>query len=275
MNIVEQFERIKFWLDVVASPRFDISQIENALNDALFSVVDSKYESSQKQLSQDSFQRTQKIRDQLSKLISTPADWLAGGTADVEAFQNTYTVNLIGEPKYRYLLCVRAKSAFSGDIFNIWPLTYNRKNLITDNPYRKPRATFFGKWYYIEKGTDLIIYSPTGETTITVEVYYLKDPEKARWGHEYTSTKNFTQGNIVIPLNEVVYATQTYKLGQQFTIAATPVAITSGKVLFDHEETDLNHQIHESICRVATLNLLLTTRETDKYKELKEKMMIS
>lgn len=275
MNIVEQFERIKFWLDVVASPRFDISVIENALNDAIFSVTDSKYESSQKQLSQDSFQRTQKVRDQLSNLIATPQGWLAGGTAVIDAFQNTYTISLRSEEKYRYLLCARAKSAFSGETFNLWPLTYNRKNLISSNPFRKPRSTFFGKWYYIEKGTDIIIYTSVGETNITVEVYYLKDPNKSRWGHEYTSTKNFVQGNVVIPLNEVVYATQTYKLGQQFTIAANPLAITSGKVLFDHEETDLNQQTHEGVCRLAALNLLLTTKEADKYKELKEKMMVS
>ena len=275
MNIVEQFERIKFWLDVVASPRFDISVIENALNDAIFSVTDSKYESSQKQLSQDSFQRTQKIRDQLSNIIATPEGWLPGGTAVVDAFQNTYTVSLKGEEQYRYLLCARAKSAFSGDIFNLWPLTYNRKNMVSNNPYRKPRSTFFGKWYYIEQGTDLVIYTPTKETNITVEIYYLKNPNKARWGKEYDSTKNFVQGNVVIPLNEVVYSSQTYKMGQQFTIAATPVTIPSGKVLFDHEETDLNQQTHEGVCRVAALNLLLTTRETDKYKELKEKMMVS
>jgi len=275
MNIVEQFERIKFWLDVVASPRFDISVIENALNDALFSVTDSKYESSQKQLSQDSFQRTQKVRDQLSNLVATPEGWIDGGAAVVEPFQNTYTVSLTSEEKYRYLLCARGKSVLTTNIFNLWPLTYNRKNMVTNNPYRKPRSTFFGKWYYIEKGSDLIIYTPTTETTITVEVYYLKNPDKARWGNEYTSAKQFIQGNVVIPLETTVYGNQTYKLGQNFTIASTPLTITSGKVLFDHEETDLNQQTHEAVCRIAALNLLLTTRETDKYKELKEKMMIS
>lgn len=275
MNIVEQFERIKFWLDVVASPRFDISVIENALNDAIFSVTDSKYESSQKQLSQDSFQRTQKVRDQLSNLVTTPLEWLSGGAAVVDTFQNTYTVSLRSEEEYRYLLCARARSAFSSEIFNLWPLTYNRKNLISSNPFRKPRSTFFGKWYYIEQGSDLVIYTPIRETNITVELFYLKNPNKARWGNEYTSTKNFTQGDIVIPLNTVVYATQTYKLGQQFTIAANPLAVTSGKVLFDHEETDLNQQTHEGVCRITALNLLITTREADKYKELKEKMMLS
>src|SRR5664279_3985569 len=173
MNIVEQFERIKFWLDVVASPRFDVSQIENALNDAIYSVTDSKYDSSQKQLSQDSFQRTQKVRDELSNLISTPAGWIDGGSPVVDDFQNTFTIELKTETKYRYLLCARAKNS-TGTIFNLWPLTYNRKNILPNNPFRKPRSTFFGKWYYIEKGSTLIIYTPTTEANITVEVYYLK-----------------------------------------------------------------------------------------------------
>ena len=274
MNIVEQFERIKFWLDVVASPRFDVSQIENALNDAIYSVTDSKYDSSQKQLSQDSFQRTQKVRDELSNLISTPAGWIDGGSPVVDDFQNTFTIELKTETKYRYLLCARAKNS-TGTIFNLWPLTYNRKNILPNNPFRKPRSTFFGKWYYIEKGSTLIIYTPTTEANITVEVYYLKDPNKARWGNTYTSSKSFIQGNVVIPLDTVEYGNQTYKRGQDFIIAASPFTITSGSVLFDHEETDLNKQTHEGVCRIAALNLLLTTKETDKYKELKEKMMLS
>lgn len=280
MNIVEQFERIKFWLDIVASPRFDVTQVENAINDAAYQLVDTKYNSAPKQMSMDSFQRTQKVRDQLSNLVGKPQNLLSGGSPIVENGINRFTVSLITETRYRYLLSLRVIDSNS----NYYPgfeTTYNGKNLMSSSPYRRPRSTFFGKVYYNEEGystteksSRINIYTPLSITQISVELFYLKNPIQAKWGNEYTNSKQFVAGNIVIPTSTTVYLNQTYLLGQQFAIASTPLNIASGTVLFDHIETDLNVQLHESLCRMAALNLLLTTRDIDRHKELKERMML-
>lgn len=277
MNIIELHERTRFWLDLVGSARFESSDIDNGLNIAQNSIVEEKYNSSQKREDLDSFQRTQKLRDELSSLVifkqfSGANLTNSAGIPDYES-SKTCLVKISSYPaSYKYLLCI---AVCDDDTvkhkYNCWPITYDRINIIKDNPFRKVRLTPIPKFYYIESSAGVTIYHLMATNAKYVDIYYLSNPIQMRYGIEYDSTHVFDIGNIIIVVSDmVVYNATTYQRGDKITIVPGVLQITSGTVVYDYIETNIPLTLHELISRKAAINCLLTIKEFDKAKSLIE-----
>ena len=69
MKIVQLHERVRFWVDVVASTRFESEDLDNAINVAIDNKVRESYDQSRPMNRSDAFQRVQRIRDELGPLV--------------------------------------------------------------------------------------------------------------------------------------------------------------------------------------------------------------
>jgi hypothetical protein len=272
MNIVQLHEGVRFWLDLVGSSRFDPSDIDNALNFAAHDLVFDKYEGAKKSVEGDSFQRTQKVRDELSDLVMIADTNLPGSITIVETPDNTLIPVVSFPDGYHYLLCLAIYDA-AGKRHNCWPLTYDRKNVIDRNPYRRPRIYPMSKQYYNEGYDGINITHVFPDTPSRVVFYYLSHPIPFNYGISRDSTYSFIVNENVIATEDTVYAGTTYLLGTKFAVLAG-TSLTSGKIIDTFTESNLNEQLHEDLTQKAAINLLLTIKEFDKAKALYEQFVI-
>lgn len=269
MNIVQLHERVKFWIDTVASTRFDSLDIDNGLNTAIDNKVLESYDQNRPMNKSDAFQRTQRLRDILGPLV-------AKATKDTSGFGLVGATNLItiaSTSNYQFLVSLGIKVGTI--VYDCFPLTYDRKTVLAKNPYRKPRIAPNVKMYYNEiEGNLEITHAFSGQLT-DFELYYIKTPALVNYGIEYTSAHTFANGNIVIAVEQTVYAGVTYKIGEKFTIANPNLSITSGLVVYSFTECDLRSSSHEEIARRAAINCLMTAGQSEKAKLLREEITAS
>lgn len=265
MNIVQIHERTRFWLDRVATARFDSFDIDNALNIALNDLVDAKYNGS-KLNPGDSFQKTQKIRDDLSSIVKIGE---SGSTITISNSTGSTLITKAGLPAdFRYLLCIAFYETATIK-HNCWPLSYDRENVVEPNPYRRVRTGPFPKLYYNESNLGIKITHPFSGNPNKVVIYYLANPVQYSYGIERLPAFTFTVNptSVIVTSETVVYNAVTYLLGTKFNITS-PASFTSGTVISDFTESDINVNLHEQIARRAAINALITIGEREKSLDL-------
>jgi hypothetical protein len=261
MNIVQLHERIRFWSDRVATARFEPSDLDRSLNIALGDIIEEKYAGS-KLLPKDSFQRTQKIRDELSNIVKTSNPAMSLSTGKITILKASLPND------YKYLLAIAMYDSTSVR-HNCVPQTYDRENVTIPNPYRRVRTGPFAKVYYNELSTGIIITHAFTANPSLVTIYYLAEPISFYYGVEYITGHDFTEADVVIAVSdEVVYNGITYYVGDAITIVAGHLQVTSGTVVFGYTLSDINTTLHETIARRAAINCLITIGEQAKTTEL-------
>jgi hypothetical protein len=270
MNIVQLHERVRFWTDTVGSARFDSVDIDNAVNTAMNDIIDERYMPGRK-LSQNShFQRTQRVRDELSELVRE-SDSSNPGNILFQVYSSYALIPKSSFPSdYKYLLAIATYDA-TGKKYNCWPITYDRINVVSDNPYRRPRTFPNVKQYYNESVSGIKITSTLGATAVKAVIHYLSQATQWKYGIEYDSSHSFASGRTVIVTSEsAVYNGVTYLLGSTITIAAPFLQITSGTVIDFYVNSNIGLALHEEIARKGAVNALLSIKEFDKAKALTE-----
>lgn len=260
MNIIQIHERVRFWLDSVGSARFDTFDIDIALNTSMNKLIEDRYEESRMNRG-DSFQQTQKVRDELSNIVKKVEITTTNSTgislvpiADIPA-------------GYNYLLALGIKGTIT---YPCTPTTYDLLNTLQSNPYRRVRQKLFPKIYYIESNEGITVHHIMPGITKAV-LHYLTSAVQWRYGIDYTSSKSFTVGDKVIVNSDIVtYNGVTYYRGDQITIVTGHLSITLGTVNFDYVSSDINANLHEEIARMAAVHALISIREVDKAKILIE-----
>jgi hypothetical protein len=280
MNIVQIHERIRFWLDIVGSSRFEASDIDVAMNTSQHDMVEERYEASKKMGTGDSFQKTQKLRDELKTLVvynDTDTDLVLSSSSHIPAGDTTRhaLITAASFPEdYKYLLCVAFRDDSTAKAkYNCWPLTYNRQNLLNRNPFRRVRYAPFSKQYFIESNEGIMIYHalPSSLDISRIEIFYLKEPIFWHYGIEKTLADTLVVASVVIVVSETaVYNGTTYLRGDEITIVAGHTNITSGTVLDNYTTSDITSVLHEDIARNSAIDLLISIRDFDKVKMLKE-----
>ena len=269
MNIVQLHDRVRFWTDTVGSARFDADDIDQSINNTIKEIVDEKYDHSKLNHNQDSFQRTQRIRDELSN-ITKELD--TDGSLNMTNNDDHVLVDTFPD-NYRFLLAIALYVGSSK--YNCWPLTYDRKNTIDLNPYRRVRNGIFTKCYYIEYDQGIKIYHPFSSSSPTkIEIAYLSDPIDVSFGTEVGPSG-------VVGLNTPVIASQTptsydgteYKSGDEFTTNGVTDTIDYGNVVKDFTDPNINGFLHEEVAKRAAANCLLTAGDFDKYKAFKAEVL--
>jgi len=259
MNIVELHERVRFWMDKSGSnPRFDNEDIDNSLQEAIESLIDDRYSQFLNKYAFGSFQFDQSIRDELWPLIAK-----ADNSDGLNVSSDSFTYTTITD--YRHMVSIRVQ-VDNGDIhtenkwYNTYPLTYNQKNVIDENPFRKPSLENFPYIYYIESENRKIdIILPYEESISNAEVYYLKNPVSINFGIEKDSSDTLSAGQDCIVVDQgTVYDGTEYKIGDTFTVNSGVTSITSGKVTINFVNTELPVKLHKDICKLAAENLYLS-----------------
>jgi len=269
MNIVQLHDRVRFWIDTVASARFESSDIDQAINNAVREIADEKYDHSRLNHHGDSFQKTQRVRDELSDLvIGLDTD----GTLTLGNFAGHVLVSTF-PATYKYLLAI---ALYVGDtMYPCWPLTYDRKNIIEDNPFRRVQSTPKAKLYYIEKASGIVIYHPFATAAPTkVEIFYLKDPVDVFYGYEKgpSDTIGFNTP-MICSLSPTDYDGTEYVSGTALTTDGVTDVITYGLAVVDFVDPDINGFLHEEVARKAAMGCLLSAGNLDKYKVLKAEIL--
>lgn len=274
MNIVQLHERVRFWVDIVSSTRFESEDIDNALNAAIDNKVRESYDQNLPLNRSDAFQRTQRIRDELGPLVKS----LDGDELSVVG--HLISLSASDELNFRYLLSLKIQFESASGVIGwqpCFPITYDRKNIISRNPFRRVRSTPNTKIYYIEEnGSWRIISSITSYYDIdAVEFFYLSNPAIVNYGIEYDEDKLFTNGNVLYVVEETVYNSVTYKIGSKIIVTGGILSITSGLVVFNYVDCDLRASAHEEISRRAAINCLFTANETAKANSLMQEIIAS
>jgi hypothetical protein len=268
MNVVELHERVRFWTDIVQSARFEASDIDHALNTAMNDIVEQKYYSTKKGKG-DSFQRTQKIRDELQSLVkvkvfetTAPADILVNFSGYSIIDYSLYPTD------YKYLLCISIFKDLTQ--YNCWPISYDRVNSFPLNPYRRVRLSPFPKAYYNE-GSEGIRITHAITSPTKAEYYYLAQAIQWYYGEEYTSTDIFTDlQNFIVTSDTAEYDGVVYKRGTTVEAVDPVLNLTSGTAVVNFVNSDINTNLHEMIARQAAINLMITIQKFDQAKAIIE-----
>ncbi len=266
MNIVQLHERVRFWVDAVASTRFEIADINNAINAAVESKTLETYEQMLPMNRSDSFQRTQKAREILAPLIRKADKDLTG----FGITGNKITINIA--ENYPYSMLVSLKVTINGTEYDCEPLTYDRKNRNSRNPFRRPRLTPSAKVYYIEEENGINIIHSHSSAITNFELYFIRKPGWVGYGIEYDHTATFAIGNRLLVLADTIYNGNMYLLGNEIIIVPGHLSITSGLVTFGYIECPLPAFTHEEIARRAAINCLMSAGQADKAKLIREEI---
>jgi hypothetical protein len=261
MNIVQLHEQVRYWLDIVTFPRVSSTDIDNALNISTENLITEKYDQTRLNHRGDSFQRTQRIRDELKPLVKGD-NWNIATLA---------IANAQFPADYRYLLALKIKDDV-GVYHNCYPMTYDEEFIVSRNPFRKAKSGAFERYYYNEYSEGIRLLIPVGVTLGTTDaawVFYLANPAIIVYGVEYDSGHTFAEGNIVYAVTETVYDSVTYPIGSAITIVAGHLTITSGTVVFGYTNSNLPVSLHNEIAKMAAANICEITGAYEKSKTIK------
>lgn len=272
MNVVQLHERVLFWLDRVGSPRFEHSDIDNALNIAMNDIVDEKYSPTRLARSGDSFQRSQRTRDSLSSIVKE-SDSSVAGQITLSHYSGYSIIPVASFPgDYKYLLAIALYDS-SGNKHNCWPITYDRINVIDRNPFRRPRLAPISKQYYNESDIGIKLLHVIVPAPSKAVINYLSTPIQWNYGIEllYGPSNHFVPGDIVIISSLTAeYNSVTYQIGDLVTIIAGSESLTTGSAVRAYTNSNINISLHEEIARKACTVLLLGVKEFDKAKAVVE-----
>jgi len=168
MNIIQLHERVRFWIDVVGSTRFESEDIDNALNATIDQKVRESYDQNRPMNRSDAFQRVQRIRDELGPLVKKAIN--ASGIS-VSGHEITITAE-----DYGWLLSLKVKAESDSVWYPAYPITYDRKNVVEKNPFRRVRNTPSSKIYYNEYDGKIEISMLNDADINDAELYYLAVP---------------------------------------------------------------------------------------------------
>jgi hypothetical protein len=274
MNIVLLHERVLYWCDRIASARFEPDIIDNAINVAINELVEEKYGSSKIHNRGDSFQRTQKVRDELYPLVlqdDTDTGLVLTG--------NLVTAASLQSPLIKYKYMLAGSAVFTVDTveytFPLWPLSYNMVNRIDSNPFRRPSVTGMSKVYYIESKNGILIIGPAGLAPDLVTIDYLAVPATVRKGIEIIGPFDFEEWIIISSLIATAGG-ETYQIGAKLKVLVPGgITLDTGLAVHDFEETDLPDTLHDELAIRAAINLLITAEMYDKVKVLESKIATS
>ena len=261
-------ENVRFWLDTIRSPRQESEEIDKAIDIASDKIVDEKYTYASTFHTRDSFQKTQKVRDQLSILVKRLSQSKGGLTIPVPSTLGESHLVLANPEQYRHLLDI---AVFSGSTrYVCWPVDLNHRNLLDRNPFRKTRTGAFPKFYFSEEEGKILVIHPEDIALNDAEIFILKYQRKAKYGFEADETYGgFGAGKqIIVAEHGTVYSGNEYSIGDLITIGGGITNITSGKVVYDFVNSELSVTLHEEITRRAAIEILRSTGQAEKVNLL-------
>ncbi|MFA5036924.1 MAG: hypothetical protein WC479_07085 [Candidatus Izemoplasmatales bacterium] len=221
------------------SPRVTPQSIVEDIRSTINNIIKDRYDNFKIGKSY-SFQSTQNLRDQLGDLVKQTSAIVAAG--------NLLPKTLF-PADYRHIVSTSIR--VDGKDYWAVPTTYDELRTLEVDPFSQPTIEIPAQVYYTEQDLGLVVHWGTEGVLQSGYFYYIKHPAQVNYGTEYDSTHTFVVGNIVIAIEITVYNGVTYQIGQEITIVAGFLTITSGTVVIGYTNTDLPLLLHEEIALSA------------------------
>lgn len=271
MNIVQLHQKSKFYLDSVRSPRFPYQTVDKAINTAINTIVNDRYDSIRRAEKEGSFQVSQRLRDEIYTLVYP-------GTLSPIAGTKRFDIKAVYKD---YWLLASMKVTISGKVINTIPLTYDEMNVIENNPFSRPSIDYPERVYRIEAYDGVTIEHGLLGSLTSGSIYFIKEPVAVELG-TVQSTGIFEHGTAIIcymdgqidykDINGATTESLYLKEGDELIIY-TPGGyseIVSGIFVKDYTNCDLPSMLHEDICKEAAKVLSGTVENYDRVKDLNQ-----
>ncbi len=253
-NAIQMFGRVNELCDIAKSTRRSDSEIMNALNEATELTITKRIDPI-KTTDRYSVQSVQRVRDELSPLIPTPA--IGALASDIVPFPANYKAYL--------LLYVNV----GNDKIYCQPTSYNQEGDLQQDPFGKPTDS---ELYYNECGTGLRVFHGTIALG-NYELWYIKNPlvlsigferDKVIVGGALTNAVNY------IAYDESIYNGLTYYPGE--VVSGTGATLTSGTVILAATiiSSELPSALQDEVCNLAVAILEGSTEDYNKKISFKE-----
>ena len=276
MNIVQQHFKTKFYLDSERSPRFQVTQVDKALNSAITDIVLDRYHNIRQEQRKYAFQTSQRLRDELYTLVQKVDDLQAQGD-----------ILLASHFPDDYMLALIVIANISGQSIHTVPITYDEFSVIELDPFSRPSLTWPQRVYRIESAEGIkIIFGDIG-SLVDGTMYYVKKPATVSIGTEVSNggTTLYPGTSIIayVDTNLIMYRQSggtfnyTLKEGEILLIGSVGGEaygiVDTGIVFTDYVNCDLPEILHEEVCRKAAQilsgNVENYNREASLIKDIK------
>ena len=176
--------RVDQWLDTVSSPRYPSDQKDNAINTAIETIVNDRYYSLNPKERENSFQSSQRLRDELYTILA------------VELIpSNGPYIPISDSLNYRFLVHLKVK--IDGIWYQSFPVTYDEIEILDNDPFRRPTLDYPSQVYRIEELTRIRIIWGMSSDLQYGRLYYLKNPQRV-------SLSGLTDSDLPINMHEEI-----------------------------------------------------------------------
>lgn len=260
MNIIQLHQRVKFWLDHKFSPRFRLSDYDDAINVAILDIVKDRI-GNVKQLGKPySIQSSQVLREELYTLIKmSPNLYTPTQIASSVGYLENY-------PPDHYLL-LNLFATINGKEYVCYPTNNNEYDQLIKDPFKRARLSYPDKVYNIESSDgQKIIW---GESAILNEIkmQYLSKPVEVSSGVEIKSGAVIPIGTQLISTSDkTVHLNVTYPTGVAFTVQSSASSLTSGSAVYNYVNQNTAIMLEEEIAKASAAILNKITEDYNKGK---------
>lgn len=255
MNIIQQHNRVDFWIDKVNSPRFKKDKYDAAINIAINDFINDRYENI-KMAKGYAFQTIQKVRDELRTLI--PDTLNIAPAADIFQLPIDYLHEVLLQ------VTISGKKVLS-EFASFNELVDLADNGFLDTTDEYPR--------HIERGNQFEVRHGIGNFTMA-HLDYIKMPAIVKRGSTAIlpgpAVLTIGRDYVNTTVDTVVHNGVTYEQFDGFTAVNTVLAGAGSVVLVTN--CNLPPQTHEEICKMAAQVLTGTVENYDKRKIIKEEI---
>lgn len=256
MNIIQQHERTRFYMDQVRSPRYLPETLNEALNVATLSIINDRYDNIKKmrRAKNYSFQAVQRVRDELYTIVKNSGAIVAAGNYLPIASYPT---------DYKYML--QSWATIDGTEYRCSPTSYDED---LDYAFKRPQISEPERVYWIESNLGVEILFGDSGTLASGRFWYISIPATVAHGIIRTAAYVYPANTTAICYTSTcVINAVTYTIGQTITVLAAQT-LTAGQAVDGYTNSDLPDTLHDEICRRAAEQLSGTAENYNKMQVL-------
>jgi hypothetical protein len=261
MNIIQLHQKVKFIIDHKFSPRFRLSDYDDAINTCIGQIVKDRIGNIKQPGKPYSLQSSELLRDELYTLVKNSSPLAVNG--------NKVPITIGGNQNYPadFYTLINLKVNISGQEYVCYPTTYHEADTNRKDPFKRATTNYPDKVYNIEDATGQTIDWGLKGTLISASMQYLSQPVKVNSGIVIKIGDLLPLGTQVISTSDATkYDGITYKTGVLFTFTNATIGLSSGSAVYNWVDHNLAVTLEEEVAMAAASLLSKTTEDWNKGK---------
>ena len=261
MNIIQLHQRVKFIIDHKFSPRFRLSDYDDAINVCINNIVKDRIGNVKQPGKPYSIQAFQMVRDELYTLVKDSNSMAVSG--------NKVPINIGGFQNYPldYYSLINLKVNISGEEFTCYPTTYHEFDTNRKDPFKRATTNYPDKVYNIEDATGQTIDWGVKGTLLSASMQYISQPVRVSSGTQIAVGVLLPLGTQVISTSDKTkYDGVSYLTGTMFTFTNPAIGLSSGSAVYSWVDHNLPVTLEEEVAMAAASLLSKTTEDYNKGK---------